>query len=143
VYVLREQRPGTRRPSGLVKSLHNDNVVLTQVCCYRCTATTATPVTTSKFYEDVDGVLDEGEGRPRSFTSVSCTTISSTSSASDTIVTAASSGGRPWQAARNGNDDEDGGGLTLTIPVDGEAVDRALVRLPPAQEIHFSDFVRW
>ena len=37
---------------------------------------------------------------------------------------------------------KDGGGLTLTIPVDGEAVDRALVRLPPAQEIHFSDFVR-
>ena len=47
LYVLREQRPGTRRPSGLVKSLHNDNVVLTQIRSYRCSATTATPVTTS------------------------------------------------------------------------------------------------
>ncbi len=31
--------------------LHNDNVVLTQGCCYRCNATTATPATASKFYE--------------------------------------------------------------------------------------------
>ncbi len=28
----------------------------------------------------------------------------------------------------------DDGGLTLTVPVDGEAVDRALVRLPPTTE---------
>ena len=52
LYVLREQRPGTRRPSGLVKLLHNDNVVLTQECSYRCTATTATPAATSIFDED-------------------------------------------------------------------------------------------
>jgi hypothetical protein len=34
-YDLRQQCPGTRRPSGLVKLLHNDNVVLTQECCCR------------------------------------------------------------------------------------------------------------
>ena len=67
LYVLREQRPGTRRPSGLVKSLHNDNVVLTQECCCRCCVTTTTPVTTSNFDEDVDGVRDVGRERPRFF----------------------------------------------------------------------------
>ena len=50
-YDLRQQCPGTRRPSGLVKLLHNDNVVLTQVCYYRCNATTAAPATTS-MYDD-------------------------------------------------------------------------------------------
>ena len=67
INVLREQRPGTRRPSGLVKTLHNDNVVLTQVRSYRCSATTATPVTTSTLDEDVDGVRDVGKERPRFF----------------------------------------------------------------------------
>ena len=52
-----------------------------------------------------------------------------TSSANDTIVTAASSGGRPCRR-RDEDDNEDGGGLTLTVPVDDEVVDRALVRLP-------------
>ena len=51
LYGLRQQRPGTRRPSGLVKLLHNDNVALTQVCYYRCNATTAAPATTS-MYDD-------------------------------------------------------------------------------------------
>ena len=49
LYGLRQQCPGTRRPSGLVDLLHNDNVVLTPVCYCRCNATTAAPATTSKF----------------------------------------------------------------------------------------------
>jgi hypothetical protein len=52
LYGLRQQCPGTRRPSGLVKMLHNDNVVLTQECSYRGTATTATPAVTSIFDDE-------------------------------------------------------------------------------------------
>ena len=60
LYGLRQQCPGTRRPSGLVKMLHNDNVVLTQVCCYRGNATTAAPVTSSIFDEDGDDCAGRG-----------------------------------------------------------------------------------
>ncbi len=102
LYVLREQRPGTRRPSGLVKLLHNDNVVLTQVCCYRCSATTATPATTSMYMKG----RGRGAGRRRKTSAVFLLghvhNYFTTSSANSTIVTAASSGGRPWRRRRRG-----------------------------------------
>ena len=130
-YNLRQQRPGTYRPSGLVKLLHNDNVVLTQECSYRRTATTATPAVTSIFDED-----RRRAGRGRRTSAVLLPGPKhyyvSTSSANDTIVTAASSGGQPWRRREAMTMMKDGGALTLTFPVDGEAVDRALVRLPPA-----------
>ena len=93
-YDLRQQRPGTCRPSGLVKLLHNDNVVLTQVCCYRGNATTAAPATTSNFDEDEDVVRDAAGERPRFSCQVSGTTILLRLAPTTTIVTAASSGGQ-------------------------------------------------
>ena len=99
LYGLRQQCPGTRRPSGLVKMLHNDNVVLTQVCCCRHNATTTAPATTSNFDEDEDGCTGRGRRTSAVLRPGPTYFYVSTSSANNTIVTAASSGGRPCSGA--------------------------------------------
>ena len=94
--------------------LHKDNVVLTQVYCYRCNATTAVPATTSKFEDNGTGVLGAGEERPLFFAQVTCTTISLRL----TPTTQRHDGGTGPAAdseadGADNDDDEDGGVLTL------------------------------